>query len=507
MTVLPGVKKGISGSIIFGNNISIAKYPNDKAYDKRKEAALFVFKYLASREVQKEFLTKRILIPGIMDLYYDEDVCKIAHCQLFRSIQPIGKPIFERDDYNYYAEKFKLYFSEFLYGNVSAKDALKNIKDISYIYEISTSTKYTSAGLINFLIFSVIITFMLLSLIFIFLNNFNPFFEFLSQEYWILIVFGSIMNLSACFTKFGTLTSFKCQLSILLLSLGFSFSFIPILNKLIINFPEVNKISTWIDKHQYIFHLINFSIDILLNGLMYIKPYHIHTNYIEGGQNFQICEINNFFGNSIYILIIIYKIIILLIILILIFIEWNNQKFHNDLKFIITAIYIFILGSIILLILNFITINNYIFYYLIRGYIMVIISTSLYMFIYGYRIIFGILHKQNLKLQFINNINKKFISSENNSESNSKQIYHTKSYAETSFYNDSNNDKTKSNISNKTSKTNKSNKTSKTNKSSKTAIISKIISYHYSIEENDELELRTNIEENKTNNFSVNNYV
>ena len=181
MTVLPGVKKGISSSIIFGNNISIAKYPNDKAYDKRKEAALFVFKYLASREIQKEFLTKRILIPGIMDLYYDEDVCKIAHCQLFRSIQPIGKPIFERDDYNYYAEKFKIYFSEFLYGNVSAKDALKNIKDISYIYEISTSTKYTSAGLINFLIFSVIITLMFLSLIFIFLNNFNPFFEFLSQ--------------------------------------------------------------------------------------------------------------------------------------------------------------------------------------------------------------------------------------------------------------------------------------------------------------------------------------
>ncbi|ORX89675.1 periplasmic binding protein-like II, partial [Neocallimastix californiae] len=231
MTVLPGVKKGISGSIIIGNNISITKYPNDKAYDKRKEAALFAFKYLASREIQKEFLTKRIVIPGIMDLYYDEDVCKIAHCQLFRSIQPIGKPIFERDDYNYYAEKFKIYFSEFLYGNVSAKDALKNIKDISYIYEISTSTKYTSAGLINFLILSVIITLMFLSLIFIFLNNFNPFFEFLSQEYWILIVFGSIMNLSACFTKFGTLTSFKCQLSILLLSLGFSFSFIPILNK------------------------------------------------------------------------------------------------------------------------------------------------------------------------------------------------------------------------------------------------------------------------------------
>ncbi|KAL6617501.1 hypothetical protein U3516DRAFT_898427 [Neocallimastix sp. 'constans'] len=110
---------------------------------------------------------------------------------------------------------------------------------------------------------------------------------------------------------------------------------------------------------------------------------------------------------------------------------------------------------------------------------MVINSISLYMFIYGYRIIFGILHKQNLKLQFINNINKKFISSENNSESNSKQIYHTKSYAETSLYNDSNNDKTKSNI---------SNKKSKTNKSSKTAIISKIISYHYSIEGNNELE-------------------
>lgn len=431
ISALPGCKEGISGSGATGDNIGIVDYINTKENEERKKAAVEALKFITSKEVQKKFFKKRVLIPGIRSLFYDEDACMMAHCDLFQSLQMIGKPSSLFNDYNLYTEKFKEYISEYLYENETAENALKNVENISKIYYISINTKDTFLGLMIFIILIFLITVMILSLIFLFIHNLSPFFEFLSGNCWFLIVIGSIFTISTCFTKYGLLTILKCNLVNILLSFGFTFSFIPVLYKIIICFPIENKFSTWVNEYKLIFLLFFISIDILLNGLLFTTPYQIHTKYIERGKNFQICKMNYKTGIFIILLIIIHKFLITIIISILSFIEWNIEKIVFDVRLIVYAVYINIINTIILFILELIKINNYIYYYLIPGCIIIITSLSNYIFMYGYRIIYGLKNKQNLRQSFIKNINKNFI---DNNSTISKQNNNIITY--TSKYND-----------------------------------------------------------------------
>lgn len=479
MSPFPGIKEGISASAATGDNIGIINYPNTKENKEKKEAALVTLKYITSKDVQKKYFKKKILIPGIKSLFYDIDACNDADCDLFQQLQLVSIPNYLINDYDYYSEYFKGYISDFLYGNATAESTLKNIENISKIYYITIDTKDSSFGLNIFISVLTIITIMLLSLIFLFIHDYNPFFEFLPQEYWIFTVIGSILIICICYTKFGLLTIFKCHLVIVFFSIGFTLTFIPFLQKLIINFPENNKISKLVYKHHILFSLFFIFIDILLNIILYYEPYSIITEYINNGRNFQKCILKNKIGKLIIILLIIYKFIIILSILILSFIEWNIKKTHYDIRFFISVVYIDILCIVILYIFQLIEINNYISYYSIRGLLIILISISNYMFLYGYRVIFGILHKKNLNLLFINNINKKFI---NNDTSINESNNVTTTYNNSTDIDEKNENYTKSIISNKSS------------------LMSKIMNYHYLTEGNDE-NIKSNI-----NNFSLNKY-
>lgn len=460
---LPGFKEGISASAAAGDNIGIINYSNTKEKEERKKAVVEVLKYIASEEVQKNSFKKQIIIPGIKTFFYDEEVCKAVQCDLFQNFQFVTMPSYLYKDYSYnnYIDQFKYYMKEFLYNNATAEDTLNNIDNITKLYYITLNTKDSSIGLIIFIVLSIIISVMALSLIFLFINNYNPFFEFLSQEYWILVVAGSIMIICSCYTKYGTLTIFKCHLTILLLSLGFTFSFIPILNKLIINFPEDNNISQWIKKHQYSFTLFFVITDILLNTLLYFEPYTIDINEVEQEKHFQKCNISNKISLCLTILIIMYKIIVVLFMLLLLFIEWNIKNTWYDVRFFISSIYVDILSVIALFILYFININNYIYYYLLRGCLITFVSISNYFLFYGFRIIFGMVHKRNLKIEFINKINNNFINSQSiDNESLKKSNYVTTLNTNATIADNVSND-------------------SKSITSNRTSLIIKIINYHY----------------------------
>ncbi|OUM63573.1 hypothetical protein PIROE2DRAFT_9855, partial [Piromyces sp. E2] len=118
---MPGIKKGISGSIQVGYNIGIvSNIDEDKLIP-----AIEAVKYMTSLEVQKELALKELIISGITSLYYEDNVCSnIRFCEFYRNPQIIMKPknIYNLD--NYY-EKFTNYFYEFLYKNGKASDDLK----------------------------------------------------------------------------------------------------------------------------------------------------------------------------------------------------------------------------------------------------------------------------------------------------------------------------------------------------------------------------------------------
>jgi len=455
-STIPGVKEGISGSCICSFNLGINKYIDKENLISTIEA----FKFLTSKELQKKLLKKNYTISSISSLYDDEEVCEVIDCELYKSIQYIGIPKDVGMRYDEYSEKLESYLYDFLYGNATAKDSLKKINDITKIYKISVDTKDSVIGLISLILISLISVIMLLSSLFLFKENYKPFFEYLSFDFWIITILGSIIILYSCYTEYGDLTVVKCHLKYLFLSLGLTLNLVPTLSKLIINFPEENKLSNWINNYSRTFLLIFIMIDIIMNGLAYVFPFDVESNLIDGGENYLYCNMKNIFGIIMIYVVVIYKISVMALMLFLLFVEWNIQKYISDVRIIISTIYIDLLTIIIYIIFVYCHIKNYIINYLIKECIIFIISISNYVFLYGFRLIFAFLNKKNLKQLFINNINKKFI---NNESSTNNSILKTAEICVTnqsSYSEESSNDTSKAPF--------------------KTSIFTKIINYHNS---------------------------
>ena len=346
-----------------------------------------MIEFITSKEVKKEVSLNFSILPGIDSLYDDEEFCARMDCELFKSIQPVVRPTKENENYDEYSIKFRNYVYDFIYGDKSAKEVLKEIIDLRKIYSVSLNTKETSVGLIFFYILCSIICIMILSLIFLFIPSFKPFFTFLPNDFWILSILGIIMIICIGFIEIGDITVFKCHLRIILLTIGFTLNMVTNLYKLLITFPEENKISKWIEKHRYLYLLSFIIVDIIMNSLLLIQPYEIKT--IEGnGEHFNTCELRTTLSNIIEYIFVFIKFIVLVNILLLIFLEWNMKRIMIDLRFFISIIYVDSLSFSLILIMDIFNINSYIGYFIIRVVIYIVYGISNYILMFGFRIIF-----------------------------------------------------------------------------------------------------------------------
>eukprot|EP00833_Pecoramyces_ruminatium_P007996 jgi/Orpsp1_1/1182028/evm.model.c7180000079572.2 len=178
LTKIPGKKEGLSGSILSGYNIGI-----DSSINKEKiDGAMKVIEFMTSKEFQKDLTSKQIIMSGILSLYEDEEICSsIKYCEYYKNFQGIMKPIKKTNNYNEYSKKFTNYFYEYLYGNETVLNTLKNIDDITKIYYVSIYSKENSIGLIALIILTIIFVLVVSSLLFLFLNKFKNAFNFLSK--------------------------------------------------------------------------------------------------------------------------------------------------------------------------------------------------------------------------------------------------------------------------------------------------------------------------------------
>lgn len=473
MSAMPGGKEGISGTALTGYNLGISKTVDVDT--ERIDSVIKVFEYITSKDVQRELVMERKIIAGIPSLYEEKEVCEKIDCNLYKDSQFIGKPNNKTDEFDTYAEKYRDYIYEYIFGDKSAEEVLKDVDDITKIYYLSLNKEDSPVGLVLAIFTFTLAALMLISLIFLFMENFNPFFTFLPTELWIVTVLGSVCILFICLTGFGELTTIKCHLKPLLLSIGYSLTYTPSLYKLIINFPEENKITNYVEKHKFLFHILFILMDLIFNGLIYIKPYNIKTIYVTRGQNFKICVRNNLFTNFMEWLLFCYKLILVLIISVLIFIEWNIKSTIYDLRFILSVLYIDCLSMIILMTLDLEKIYNFTWNFLLKGGIIIIISLSNYILLYGFRLLLAFLNKQNVRLMFIYNINKEFI---NNTEYSGSVSKSNRMNTITSTDEDNTNGRSGSSKSNNNSNNHRNEDTSYYRES----VISKIINYHYTTE-------------------------
>jgi len=396
-TALPGRNEELSGSCIGGYNVAASIYSSKE----KQEASLEFIKFITSKEIQKEFVMNYDYLSGIPSLYDDEEVCSKVDCELYKSVQPAFRQTTEIENYDDYSLELKSHIYEYLFGNKTVIEVLKKAEDLSKIYFISINTQETSVGLIFFIISTIIICLIVFSTIFIFVPKFKPFFKFLPNDFWIISMIGLIMILYNNYIEYGKITIFICHLRLFLFSMGFSLNMIPVLYKLIINFPNDNKVSFWVQNHRYIFFFIFILIGIMLNLLFLITPYTINKIRVINGQNFQICKLNNIFMEIIIILIILS---IFLVLLSLIFLEWSMKNVFYDVRFLTAAIYIDILDFILIIMMNKLEINNYKTYFVMREIVYIIYVITNYAFLYGYRIIYCIFSKKIKSANEMNNI-------------------------------------------------------------------------------------------------------
>jgi len=402
-SILPGIKEGISGTSVAGNNLGIIK----NIAKEKKDAAFEVVKFFTSKEYQKRGFEDSAFISAINEFWYDEELCKKnGSCDIYKNVQFTAEPKFIQEEQEDYRKKYQDYIYQYLYENKTIDETLKHINDIKKIYYISLNTENSYVGLICFIYFFIISALILSSLIFLFQNNFHPFFTFLPKDFWIITVLGSILILWVPIISYGSVTTLKCHLKPILMSIGYTFSVCPSLYKLIVQFPKENRISPWVNDHKYMFLLFSILMDIIVNCISIINPFTSQSVLVEDGESFKICKFN---GEYSIIILLVYKLFVIFLILFLIFVERNHSLAKYDLKFIVSAIYIDILSLIIIFIYHFSKIRNYISYFLLKIVITFIISISNHIFLYFSRIFLKFIKKEELTIEEISTNNFKIV--------------------------------------------------------------------------------------------------
>ncbi|OUM68258.1 hypothetical protein PIROE2DRAFT_4141, partial [Piromyces sp. E2] len=235
-TILPGYKKGISGSALGGYNIGINKNINTS----RKKAAAVVLDFIISVQMQKNLIGKYKFLTAISSLYDDEDVCNNIDCNSLKKIQFIVRPTSNSSDYSDYSKRFRNAAYKYVFDNKNLYEVIDEMEHLTKPYIINLNPKKNIIGFINSILIFICSIIMIYSLKYLFIDKYRSNFEFLPKDFWIIFVLGAFIIMNTFFVDIGKITVTKCKLKIILLNLGFDLNLVPILYKLLINFPIEN---------------------------------------------------------------------------------------------------------------------------------------------------------------------------------------------------------------------------------------------------------------------------
>jgi len=384
-TALPGYIEGVSGSYIISTNLGVSNYVSKE----RQEAAIEFMKFITLKETHKKYIINNYFFSGITELYDDDEVCNVIECDIIKDIYPFSfmdndVNLFGNDDYQ---KKYREFIFKYLYDDEPLDDVLKKIEDISKVYTYSMKTEESNLGLILLIIFIVLFTIVLLSIIFLFIKKLENKFRFLSKDSWIITTLGSLMLMSSVLTLYGDVTNETCHLRTALINVGFILSICPSLHKLVMNFPIRNKISLWIKDNKYIFILIIMIFTMGLSGIFAISSYSFNKLVTSDGKNYLKCTMNDKFGSVVHYLIQIYDFIIILISLALIFLEWNLKETYLDVNFLATALFTDTLSLILLIVIDNIKFKGYVIYNALLTVTILFFSTANHFLLYLIRVI------------------------------------------------------------------------------------------------------------------------
>jgi len=378
-TVMPGKKEGINASVIGGFNIGI----NKNSSEEKRRAALEVVKFLNSKEFQKSFIVQQLgYISSIEEIYNDPEVCATVDCEMVKSLQYYFRPITKMPNYDDYSKRTIINLKKLFDNQITIDEFLKNVDDINNVYSVTINS---ALGAITFSILIFITCLVLATSCLVFIPKVKPYFKFLSTDLWVMYSVGCIFILVSIFLYFGVPTISRCIISQELLVNGYSFILIPLLYKLITNFPLLNSFSTKATNNKYLYIFGLYFVQLVLTILSSsLGIYEIdNVNLYNENKTFHKCVNNTTFGKVLSFCQIGYDAFMYIAICVLVFFEWNITETFFDIRHFSLVLIINGITSVLLVIINNISINDYLSYnslFIFVSIIFVIISHN-YIFI------------------------------------------------------------------------------------------------------------------------------
>ncbi|ORX68070.1 hypothetical protein BCR32DRAFT_272543 [Anaeromyces robustus] len=263
--------------------------------------------------------------------------------------------------YEEYSSKYISLFTNYLYGNETAENTLKQIDYLTSIYFIKNNS---TIGRTVVFVTSSILFIMLFTYLIVLSNKYKIYFCRYHKMIWSSMFVGLFIYISQNYFLIGELTELKCKARIICILFGLTLFFTPLFIYEIINFPESNKYSKFIYKKRYITLISLIMVDFILMLLtFFLSSYQIKTEIIENGMNFHTCLLTKNF-HIIYIIIsVIIKIFVVLSIILLTFLEWNVDITYVDIQNISYILYLNIIMAFVFIILRILIVNNIYIYY------------------------------------------------------------------------------------------------------------------------------------------------
>jgi len=397
-SLLLGEQEGISGSTLGGYGLSI----NSKILDKRKNSVKEIFKYITSKDTQRDYMIKFKTTSAVSSLYEEREPCEAVGCVLLKRLQS-----FYNNNNAEYNERYKKYVYNYLYGDATVEETVERIQSMNEYGFVSISPNESVEGFLIFILVVFFMVIMIASLRLLFIFKVQIFFKFLHRDLWIINVMGSAFILSSVLTEYGEKTSMKCRLRYILLPLGFTMIIVPIIFKLIINLPIKKDWIKWIRSHKYVFIILLMFIEVLFCLMLFVIPYDVidHIGDI-GTKGFKQCQMNNGFGKFILLSLFVGKAVLIIISFVLSYFQWNVSETKNDMRIINTTLYLYFLLSILLITVYSFKFTNHIGQFIMHSLVTILFALINYLFMYFTNIISIIKHRNELdQLNLRNSLN------------------------------------------------------------------------------------------------------
>ncbi|ORX78587.1 periplasmic binding protein-like II [Anaeromyces robustus] len=397
---IPGEKEGISASCVGGRNLIINNYISEE----KKIASGKVIEYILSKKIQIKYLLEHKMLSGLEDVYYDEEYCSLRDCEPFRNLQFISRPSPYFISYDEYSVKYRTILKNFLYKNGTAEEALKKLDYMFSIYDIENNSTFgkvivSMTSLVIFIFFS---TYFLT-----FSKKFKNYINKFDSIFWASILLGLCVYLSQNYFVIGELTEYKCKARIISILFGITLFYTPILIYEIINFPENNKYSEYVQKKKNLILSSFIIVDLFLMLLIFLlSTYQIDTKVIENGMNYKTCSLIKDIHISYIIISALIKFIIILATILLTFLEWNVNIVRMDIHNISYVLYsntIALFIYIVLLLIKNKTIYLYYSNIIFYSFLSTLISYLIIIWLRAYQEYQYISNKDDIKIKKRNN--------------------------------------------------------------------------------------------------------